>query len=118
MDFIDQIGSEAYVSVNVGSGTPQEAAEWLEYMTAAQATTLEKERAANGHPAPYKVALLGLGNESWDCGGNMTAEYYLDQMKIYSRFVRNYNPAQHGERPNAEDRCRSGRRRTALDRLD
>jgi hypothetical protein len=23
-------------------------------MTAVQATTLEKERAANGHPAPYK----------------------------------------------------------------
>ena len=34
MDFLDQIGSEAYLSVNVGSGTPQEAAEWLEYMTA------------------------------------------------------------------------------------
>jgi alpha-L-arabinofuranosidase len=94
MDFIDQIGSEAYVSVNVGSGTPHEASDWLEYMTAAQATTLEKERAANGHPAPYKVALLGLGNESWDCGGNMTPEYYLDRMKTFSHFVRNYNPAQ------------------------
>ena len=45
MDFLDQIGAEAYVSVNVGSGTPREAAEWLEYMTAAQPTTLEKERA-------------------------------------------------------------------------
>jgi alpha-L-arabinofuranosidase len=94
MDFLDQIGAEAYVSVNVGSGTPQEAAEWLEYMTAAQPTTLAKERAANGHPAPYRVAFLGIGNESWDCGGNMTPEYYLSQLKIYSRFVRNYNPAQ------------------------
>ena len=94
MDFIDQIGAEAYVSVNVGSGTPQEAAEWLEYMTAAAPTTLVKERAANGHPAPYKVALLGIGNESWDCGGNMTPDYYVSQMKIYSRFVRNFNPAQ------------------------
>src|SRR5215471_2786504 len=44
MDFIEQIGSEAYVSVNVGSGTPREAAEWLEYMTALEATTLGKER--------------------------------------------------------------------------
>jgi alpha-N-arabinofuranosidase len=35
-----------------------------------------------------------MGNESWDCGGNMTPEYYLDQMKIYSRFVRNSNPEQ------------------------
>ena len=94
MDFLDQIGSQAYISVNVGSGTPQEAAEWLEYMTTAQPTTLAKERAANGHPQPYKVASLGIGNESWDCGGNMTPDYYLSQMKIYSRFVRNFNPAQ------------------------
>ena len=94
MDFVDQIGSEAYLSVNVGSGTPQEAAEWLEYLTTAQPTTLAKERAANGHPAPYKIAYLGIGNESWDCGGNMTPDYYLSQLKIYSRFVRNFNPAQ------------------------
>ena len=98
MDFLDRIGAEAYLSVNVGTGTPQEAAEWLEYLTAAQPTTLAKERAANGHPVPYKVALLGIGNESWDCGGNMTPEYYLDQMKVYSRFVRNFNPEQQKER--------------------
>jgi alpha-N-arabinofuranosidase len=94
MDFLDQIGAEAYISVNIGSGTPREAAEWLEYLTTAQPTTLAKERATNGHPAPYKVAYLGIGNESWDCGGNMTPEYYLSQLKIYSRFVRNFNPAQ------------------------
>jgi alpha-L-arabinofuranosidase len=94
MDFVDQIGAEAYVSVNVGSGTPREASEWLEYMTTAQPTTLQKERAANGHPAPYKVPYLGIGNESWDCGGNMSPDYYLSQLKIYSHFVRNYNPAQ------------------------
>jgi alpha-N-arabinofuranosidase len=98
MDFLGQIGSEAYLSVNVGSGTPQEAAEWLEYLTAAPATTLAKERAANGHPDPYKVGYLGIGNESWDCGGNMTPEYYLSQLKIYSRFVRNFNPSQPGDR--------------------
>ena len=94
MDFLDQIGAEAYLSVNVGSGTPQEASEWLEYLTTAQPTTLARERASNGHPALYKVAFLGIGNESWDCGGNMTPDYYLSQLKIYSRFVRNFNPAQ------------------------
>ena len=94
MDFLDQIGAEAYLSVNVGSGTPQEAAEWLEYLTTSQPTTLAKERAANGRSAPYKIAYLGIGNESWDCGGNMSIDYYLSQLKIYSRFVRNFNPAQ------------------------
>ena len=94
MDFIDQIDSHAYVSVNLGSGTVHEAADWLEYMTAGQATTLAKERATNGHPAPYKVAMLGIGNESWDCGGNMSPDYYTSLLKDYSHFVRNYNPAQ------------------------
>jgi alpha-N-arabinofuranosidase len=98
MDFLDQIGADAYLSVNVGSGTPQEAAEWLEYLTAAQPTALAKERAANGHPSPYRVAYLGIGNESWDCGGNMTPDYYVSQLKIYSRFVRNFNPEQRDER--------------------
>jgi alpha-N-arabinofuranosidase len=96
MDFLQQIGSKAYVSVNVGSGTPREAADWLEYLTAAQPTALAKERAANGHPDPYKVSLLGIGNESWGCGGNMTPDYYLSQLKIYSHFVRNDNPGQQG----------------------
>jgi alpha-N-arabinofuranosidase len=94
MDFLDQIGAEAFVSINLGSGTPQEAAEWLEYLTTEQPTALAKERAANGHPAPYKVAYLGIGNESWDCGGNMTPAYYLSQLGIYSRFVRNFSPEQ------------------------
>ena len=40
LDFMEQIGSTPYVSINVGSGTPQEAAEWLEYMTAAAPTAL------------------------------------------------------------------------------
>ncbi|MDR7114689.1 alpha-L-arabinofuranosidase C-terminal domain-containing protein [Caulobacter sp. BE254] len=96
MDFVDQIGSEAYVSVNIGSGTVEEAAAWVEYMTADPQTTAGKERAANGHPAPYKVKYLGLGNESWSCGGAMRPDYYTDEMKRYARFVRNYNPKQTG----------------------
>jgi alpha-N-arabinofuranosidase len=94
MDFVEQIGSTPYVSINLGSGTPQEAAEWLEYMTAAAPTALAEERAANGHAEPYKVGFLGVGNESWDCGGAMTPDYYVSLMKVYSRFVLNMNPAQ------------------------
>ena len=94
MDFMQQLGAEAYLSINVGSGTPQEAAEWMEYMTADKPTALAKERAANGHPAPFKVPFLGIGNENWGCGGSMTPEYYLSQLKIYSRYARNYDSSQ------------------------
>ena len=98
MDFIQQIGSEAYVSLNVGSGTPGEAAEWLEYMTSAAPDALARERAQNGHSDPYKVAFIGLGNESWSCGGDMSPDFYVSQMKLYARFVHNFNPAQTTQR--------------------
>jgi len=98
MDFAQQIGTDAYISVNLGSGTAQEAAEWLEYMTAPPDDALGAERAKNGHPAPYKVAILGLGNESWDCGGAMSADFYVNEMKRFSHFVNNYNSAQRMKR--------------------
>jgi len=94
MDFVQQIGADAYISINVGSGTPAEAADWLEYLTTPQPTALAKERAANGHPAPYPVALLGIGNESWGCGGSMTPDEYVNHLKVYARYARNYNAAQ------------------------
>ena len=94
MDFVQQIGAEAYLSINVGSGTPAESADWLEYLTTAQPTALAKQRAANGHPEPYPVALLGIGNESWGCGGSMTPDEYVNHLKVYARYARNYNTAQ------------------------
>jgi alpha-N-arabinofuranosidase len=63
-------------------------------MTTTQPTSLQKERAANGHPAPYKVKYLGLGNENWGCGGAMSPDHYVEEMKRFSHFVRNTNPAQ------------------------
>ncbi|MFO7324753.1 MAG: alpha-L-arabinofuranosidase C-terminal domain-containing protein [Pseudomonadota bacterium] len=94
MDFAEQIGAAPFISINIGSGTVQEAADWMEYMTSADPTTLARERAANGRAEPWKVPFLGLGNESWDCGGNMTPEFYADQMKMYARFARNFHPEQ------------------------
>lgn len=95
-DFADQIGTEAYVSVNVGSGTVEEASSWMTYMTADGRSAAGQDRAANGHAAQYKVKFLGLGNENWGCGGNMRPEYYTDLMKPHARFDRNYNQAQTG----------------------
>jgi alpha-N-arabinofuranosidase len=66
MDFVQQIGAEAYVSVNVGSGTPREASEWFEYMTTNQPTALAKQRAANGHPEPYGISFMGIGMRTGD----------------------------------------------------
>ena len=99
MDFIGQIGSEAYISVNVGSGSPREAAEWLDYLTSDQPTALAQQRAANGHPAPYRVKFLGIGNESWECGGKLSPDTYVGELNRYLTFVKNLNPKQSGPLP-------------------
>ena len=67
MDLVELVGAEAYVAGNVGNGTPQEMAEWVEYMTS-PAGSLAEERARNGRKAPWKIPYFGLGNELWGCG--------------------------------------------------
>ena len=86
--FLDLIGADSYVSANIGNAPPREMAEWVEYMTSATGSTLAKERAANGHPAPFKLSYLGLGNELWGCGGNMRPEFAADETRRYATFVK------------------------------
>jgi alpha-N-arabinofuranosidase len=88
MGFVERLGAEAYVSANVGSASPSETAEWVEYLTSPNGSTLAKERAANGHPAPFPVRYLGIGNELWGCGGNMRAEYAADVTNRYAQFAK------------------------------
>ena len=87
-DFLDLIGADAYVSANVGTGSPAEMVDWLEYMTSDQDTTLTRLRKANGRDKPWKLSMLAIGNETWGCGGNMTPQYYADIFKQYATFIR------------------------------
>ena len=87
-DLVETLDSEAYIAGNVGSGSPREMAQWLEYMTATGDTELARLRRANGREEPWKVAFFGVGNETWGCGGNMTPEYYTDVFKRYSTFLK------------------------------
>lgn len=84
------LNCEPYIAGNVGTGTPQEMANWIEYLNFNGKSTLADMRRANGHPEPYKVSFWGVGNESWGCGGDMTPEYYSDLYKRYASFCESY----------------------------
>jgi alpha-N-arabinofuranosidase len=90
MDLCEQIGCDAYISGNVGSGSVQEMMEWVEYLTSDATSPMANLRRQNGREKPWKVRYFGVGNESWGCGGNMTPEYYADQFRRYNTFVKNY----------------------------
>ena len=90
LDFCDQIGAAPYISGNVGSGSVDELAEWIEYMTATTNSAVSDLRRRNGRERPWKIPFAGIGNESWGCGGQMTPEFYSDNYRRYSEFVKNY----------------------------
>jgi alpha-N-arabinofuranosidase len=88
MNFTELLGADAYVAGNVGDASPDELAQWVEYMTAPTRSTLAMQRRANGRDKPWKVAFVGVGNELWGCGGNMRAEYAADVYRRYQTFVK------------------------------
>lgn len=90
LELCELLGCEPYVSANVGSGTVEEMAKWVEYLNFDGISPMSAIRKQNGHEAPWKVSFWGVGNESWGCGGNMTPAFYADQYKRYATYARNY----------------------------
>ncbi|NIK79914.1 alpha-L-arabinofuranosidase [Paenibacillus castaneae] len=83
LDLCEQIDCSPYIAANVGSGTPREVSEWIEYMTFSGESPMANWRRQNSRDEPWKIEFFGIGNENWGCGGNMRPEYYAD---IYKRF--------------------------------
>ena len=89
LDMCELLGADPYVSGNVGSGTVQELADWMQYTTTDNKNPMSDLRKANGRSNPWSVKFWGVGNEAWGCGGNMTAEYYANEFRKYSTFMAN-----------------------------
>jgi alpha-N-arabinofuranosidase len=87
MNFAELIGADPYVSINVGSLAPYDAAQWVEYMTSSEKASLADERRKNGRAQPWQLKYLGIGNETWGCGGNMDGDYAASINARYSSFV-------------------------------
>lgn len=102
-----QLGCKTYVNANVGSATVQEVSEWVEYMTFDGVSPMAELREQNGHKSPWQLDYLGVGNESWGCGGNMDPEYYGCLFKRYNTYCRDYKAGEHIQRiacgPNGSD---------------
>lgn len=91
LNLCEMLGCEPYISGNVGSGTVEELAKWVEYMTSDGDSPMANLRRKNGRDKAWKIKYLGVGNESWGCGGSMRPEYYADLYRRYSTYCRNYD---------------------------
>lgn len=90
LDLCETLGAEPYLAGNLGSGTPQELRDWIEYITFDGDSELANLRRKNGRDKPWKLTYLGVGNENWGCGGNMRPEYYADLYRRFAVFCRDF----------------------------
>ncbi len=94
MNFCRLIGAEPYISANFGSGTPEMAAQWVEYCNGSVQTTWGARRSANGHPEPYGIKYWTIGNEIWGSFelGWMNAEGYATYYAPFAKAMRAVDP--------------------------
>ena len=91
--FCKLIGSEPYLAANLRSLPAEELDHWVEYCNSpAGSTTLADMRAAAGYKDPFNVRFWGVGNESWGCGGNFTAQEYAVEFRRFTTWVPRYQP--------------------------
>ena len=89
--FCQLCGVEPYFAANIGTGSPEEFQQWVEYCNApAGSTSLADERAANGQHDPFGVRYWGVGNESWGCGGKFIPEDYCREYRRFTDWLPQY----------------------------
>jgi alpha-N-arabinofuranosidase len=78
LQYVDLLGAEPYICVNLGTGTWTEAQQWVEYVNSAEDTEMTRLRKKNGRQQPWNVKYWGLGNEMdgpWQMGHRSAEDY-------------------------------------------
>ncbi|MGG6311501.1 alpha-L-arabinofuranosidase C-terminal domain-containing protein [Paenibacillus macerans] len=93
--FCRELGVEPLICVNDGSGTPEEAARWIEYCNGGIDTPMGALRAENGHPEPYNVRYWEIGNEVWGGWqvGTCSAERFAERSVAFAEAMKAADPS-------------------------
>lgn len=93
--FCRKIGSEPMLAVNLGTGTPQDAANLVEYCNSPVGTLYGDLRASHGYPAPHGVKYWCLGNEMdgpWQIG-HLNADDYAKKALEAAKMMKWHDPS-------------------------
>jgi alpha-L-arabinofuranosidase len=111
MQYAREMNTEPYFSVNMGTGTIEEAQNWVEYCNVKEGPYYAELRKKNGYPEPYHVKYWSLGNEMdgfWQMG-HLNAEDYAKKaceaaklMKLTSPEIKLIAAGSSNYRPNAD----------------
>jgi alpha-L-arabinofuranosidase len=85
IQFCHAAGFEPVVAINVEE-TPQDVADLIDYLNGPTTTEWGRRRAENGHPEPYHLRFLELGNEE------TTNAHYIERFKLLYDAIRPRDP--------------------------
>ena len=95
IEYCRALDVEPYICLNMGTGTLEEALQWVEYCNTERATYWADRRKDNGHTEAYKVPWWGLGNEMygrWQVGA-LSAEEYVAEATRWARAIKMLDPS-------------------------
>ncbi|MBN1926402.1 MAG: alpha-L-arabinofuranosidase, partial [Prolixibacteraceae bacterium] len=78
VEFCKRIGAENFLCINAGTGTLDDARNWVEYCNGEEGTYYADLRVKYGHEEPFSVKYVGLGNEvdgPWQMGQKNAEDY-------------------------------------------
>ncbi|MDK3161797.1 alpha-L-arabinofuranosidase C-terminal domain-containing protein [Kamptonema cortianum] len=90
-----KVGAEPYICVNMGSGSPEEARDWVEYCNHEKGSRWADLRVAHGYSEPHRVTWWALGNEisgPWEFGHAENASDYIRRAREYARAMKQADP--------------------------
>ena len=91
-------GAEPYICCNMGTGTIEEAMNWVEYCNSTRDTYYANLRRKNGFEEPFNVKYWGLGNECyapWQMGAAPSAKDYAEKALEFGKAIRFTDPNAH-----------------------
>lgn len=85
------LNTDTYFAVNMGTGTAEEAGNWVEYCNGTQDTYYANMRRKNGHADPFKVKYWGIGNEEAagpDIGRLQDVKEFVKEAWLYTKAIK------------------------------
>ncbi len=89
--FCRKIGAEPMLCVNMASGTPEEAGNWVEYCNGTGHTYYADLRRSHGYEEPFQVKYWCIGNESYaepDIGVHHDVQLYIRDAFEFIKFMK------------------------------
>ena len=98
IQFCRATGAEPYLCCNMGTGTIEEAMNWVEYCNSERDTYYAELRRQHGFSKPFNVKYWGLGNECyapWQMGAARDARDYAMKALEFGKAIRFADPNAH-----------------------